>query len=617
LDKHRQALCLQHLSDVIVITEQASIYGKRLMNKNEPFAVFLGKAFPPPEITICLEKGSTEGEGFSIHVDDDLEISFHRTVRLPNDGKTYALPAGLGKFPTFDSQDFGQRLPVDMREKGGVILPMWRTYVFASQQLSLISVTEREALWIRFLYKLGNNMAYAIRPFVGGVNAISGKIARPNMSTMLRSLNRVDRAQDYIVVQQEDQSRAQWLDGIAVAPGVVRQFVALPIGSRESIEWQMTGVNDVGGMQLEIIPQYPTSQIEITRFDVMPRNRDIGRIAMGKGDLLTTPADLGIDAGIPVYMGTDSPRPRTLLDELNRSGNLKSNRLRLCVDKAQTITIKVVDNSDEHFCRIHGSTCLLPVMQDFCTTRGNDPNTFTFTFDRQMIRDRDTADSLGMEDGDCVEVFQNQIGGGWSDPRWNISHLEAPAQGFGAGAQIFQNINPDKQDPRSWNTDAAKLLNIQVLNLEVFERIMGMPPPSTPISLATYRQAGIPFLEGYRETNSPIHGNFNRVVALDDLDKMDRGSPSETILNLLHAGRCKVCGRTVNSEKLCPSCDNDHEFSCTPSPPSHRNRHMLALQPVEAEWERFESIVDLASLTLKDPSAPKVPSEAVCLPTGE
>jgi hypothetical protein len=84
-------------------------------------------------------------------------------------------------------------------------------------------------------------MAYAIRPFVGGVNAISGKIARPNMSTILRSLNRVDRAQDYIVVQRADQSRAQWLDGIAVAPGVVRQFVALPIDSRESIEWQMTG----------------------------------------------------------------------------------------------------------------------------------------------------------------------------------------------------------------------------------------------------------------------------------------------------------------------------------------------------------------------------------------
>lgn len=131
LDEHGQALRLHHLSDIIVITEQASIYGKRLMNKNEPFAVFLGKAFPPPEVSICLEKDSTEGEGFSIHVDDNLEISFHRTVRLPNDGKTYALPAGLGKLPMFDSQDFSQRLPVDMRKNGGLILPMWRKCIFA------------------------------------------------------------------------------------------------------------------------------------------------------------------------------------------------------------------------------------------------------------------------------------------------------------------------------------------------------------------------------------------------------------------------------------------------------------------------------------------------------
>jgi hypothetical protein len=211
-------------------------------------------------------------------------------------------------------------------------------------------------------------------------------------------------------------------------------------------------------------------------------------------------------------------------------------------------------------------------MRDFYEQRGGHPDYVRFYFDNRAIFDRDTADDLGMEDGDCVEVIQDQTGGGWSDPRWNLSHLEAPAQGFGAGAQIFQNINPDKQDPRSWNTDAAKLLNIQVLNLEVFERIMGVPPPSTPISLATYRQAGIPFLKGYRETKTPIRGTFNRVVALDDLDKMDRGSPSEK---------------------------------------------MLALQPVEAEWERFESIVDLNSLTLKDTSALKVPSEAVCLPTSE
>jgi hypothetical protein len=65
-------------------------------------------------------------------------------------------------------------------------------------------------------------------------------------------------------------------------------------------------------------------------------------------------------------------------------------------------------------------------MQDFCTTRDKDPNNVKLIFDRGTVCGHDTADSLGMEDGDCVEVIQNQIGGGWGDPRWNISHLKAP-----------------------------------------------------------------------------------------------------------------------------------------------------------------------------------------------
>ena len=46
----------------------------------------------------------------------------------------------------------------------------------------------------------------------------------------------------------------KYLDGIAVGQGTVRQFIAMPIGSGYSVEKQVTGKEDVGGMQLEIIP---------------------------------------------------------------------------------------------------------------------------------------------------------------------------------------------------------------------------------------------------------------------------------------------------------------------------------------------------------------------------
>jgi hypothetical protein len=45
------------------------------------------------------------------------------------------------------------------------------------------------------------------------------------------------------------------LDGIAIGNGVVRQFVATPIGSGYSIESQITGKEDVGGLQIEVAPQ--------------------------------------------------------------------------------------------------------------------------------------------------------------------------------------------------------------------------------------------------------------------------------------------------------------------------------------------------------------------------
>ena len=58
--------------------------------------------------------------------------------------------------------------------------------------------------------------------FVGKINAVTGK-----------KMDEVDKGaadepvQDYVVVPGQD-----WLDGICIAPGIVRQFVAMPCKSR-------------------------------------------------------------------------------------------------------------------------------------------------------------------------------------------------------------------------------------------------------------------------------------------------------------------------------------------------------------------------------------------------
>jgi hypothetical protein len=57
---------------------------------------------------------------------EPFEISFYRTIRIPENGKVHNLPPGLGKFPLFNVQSFADKLPREIVEKGGIFFPMYR-----------------------------------------------------------------------------------------------------------------------------------------------------------------------------------------------------------------------------------------------------------------------------------------------------------------------------------------------------------------------------------------------------------------------------------------------------------------------------------------------------------
>ena len=94
----------------------------------------------------------------------------------------------------------------------------------------MLRAIEREAMWLHFK----SQKRFAIRIYVGGVNGITGKPMIPDMATLLKRNNGVEKKQDYVVLPQQP-----WLDGIATAPGMVTQFVAVPYGSGYSIEHQV------------------------------------------------------------------------------------------------------------------------------------------------------------------------------------------------------------------------------------------------------------------------------------------------------------------------------------------------------------------------------------------
>jgi len=167
----------------------------------------------------------------------NVTITLHRTLRLPEDGKTHALPPSLGSFPVRAVADYIDKVPASWREHGGVFMPLY----------------QREAMWMGFRVDPSTAILTrhaAVKVAAGKVNAVSGKawtdkLEKPEDAVV----GGKDPVQDYMVVPGQP-----WLDGFNTGDSVVRQFVAMPLGMGYTVEKQVTGKEDVGGIQIAVYP---------------------------------------------------------------------------------------------------------------------------------------------------------------------------------------------------------------------------------------------------------------------------------------------------------------------------------------------------------------------------
>jgi hypothetical protein len=206
-----------------------------------------------------------------VHPEAKLEIGFQRTFRIPDDGKTYPLPPGFGFFPLCHVDDHARRAPAEWLEHGGVMLPMYQS----------------EALWLLFtaqpVARRWTSYPFAIKVAAGKINAVTGK----GWSNGLAA-----RPQDYMVAP-----RQPWLDGFCVEKGLIRQFVAMPLGAGYTAEEQLTGEAEHGGMQIVVYPM--KREVFERRF---PKHEDrlacrspASALAMRKRKALS--ADMGLASG--------------------------------------------------------------------------------------------------------------------------------------------------------------------------------------------------------------------------------------------------------------------------------------------------------------------------------
>lgn len=190
----------------------------------------------------------------------NFTVRFERTLRIPDDGNTYPLPPGLGEFPILKVGDYADSVPETWVEHGGFFIPMY----------------QREAMWLAF------DGAYwhpnAIKIGIGKVNALTGK-------RWTKSLGR--REQNYLVVPDQP-----WLDGINAGDGFIKQFVAMPLGMGYTVEGQITGKEEVGGIQIICYEpkrgKFPTDPLR-RDFGILYKSSDI--CACGPG------VEMGLGAG--------------------------------------------------------------------------------------------------------------------------------------------------------------------------------------------------------------------------------------------------------------------------------------------------------------------------------
>ncbi len=169
---------------------------------------------------VSLTENTLEFSFPEVSTNAHCSIEFQRTLRIPDDNREYPLPPGLGTFPLLHIEDFEKTTPASWQERGGVFLPMYQA----------------EALWIKF----DGYYPCAIKIAAGKINAVTGDSWKNDLSA---------KPQDYVVIPKQP-----WLDGFSVGKGLIRQFVAMPLGQGFTAEEQITGKADVGGLQICVYP---------------------------------------------------------------------------------------------------------------------------------------------------------------------------------------------------------------------------------------------------------------------------------------------------------------------------------------------------------------------------
>ncbi|KAK7042356.1 hypothetical protein R3P38DRAFT_3390033 [Favolaschia claudopus] len=429
------------------------------------------------------------------------KFNFNRTLRVPDNATEYALPPGLGTFPIVKAQDYAD-LPDFIKQRGGYIMPLF----------------QREALWIDI-----DGGHCAIKISVGGINAITGGKHNEQPPEGL---------QDYVVGGKQP-----WLDGIAIAPGVVRQFVAMKLGHGHTIEEQLSETRK-GGIQIDVYP----SLVGVVKFCQRTTQHETL-------DLDKSPAQLGVEVREQIIMSsTEFPlntlgdlvkyaAPNPVLDVFYR-------------DDPHPIYISVnVDGKSMNFQVERGVTVRElkdKIQKKACTTHDD----YRLVYDGEGMDDESFVSDYGVENGDVLDLLYQVRGGGGP-----VRGSRSKPMGIAAGGMITQKIYQDQHSPVIYDEENAQRVFIHTVSTPLWEQITGVVCPMTPITPALYKAHKFPWYQIYDEHMPTVHPNdaFNSVRSIREVDSKDI-NPAAPPNCSKHSRRSSECVLRPCDHTVCYEC---------------------------------------------------------------
>ncbi|KAI9643535.1 hypothetical protein NHQ30_008154 [Ciborinia camelliae] len=363
---------------------------------------------------------------------DFLDISLRRTIRISDRSRAeyvkYAVPPDCGSFPIFSIDHHKHTLPQHMAAKGGVFIPIY----------------QREAMWIHF----ESTRPFAVKVSVNGINAVTGEPDSESIAANLRRtalLYEGKSVQDYIVTGPNGGQK--FLDGVLKKGGNVAQFVATPCGRGYSAEYNLTGEDEICGLQIEIMPQ-KLDKPKLKRMSINVRpvwtNKIISLNVPVNCTIQTLKEMIQSLTGIPIH---------ELLITINGHYTYGYNKLSSYGVESGSYLYLLFDMDVE---------TISDLAQDF--------------MGRVQARKRLLEAAAAAED---------------IDKRKTKRHYSIE------GKYIEQVVVEDFVSSADWDTENTAGFNIQMLNVEVFRDMTGMKPPRTTVSEATYRDYHCEFLAEY------------------------------------------------------------------------------------------------------------------------